>query len=203
MPISLLIPAGARLVLASASPRRRELLTLMGLTFDVRPADVDETNFDGELPLPYVRRIAASKAAAVGESGEVVIAADTTVDVDEEILVKPHDEADARRMLRLLSGRSHLAHTAIAVRTIGADGSVRSGSAESSSEVRFATLSDDVIDWYVATGEPFGKAGAYALQGAGGSLVESVNGSVSGIIGLPVVELADALAQLSDRVYLV
>jgi len=187
--IDSLIPDGIRLVLASASPRRRELLSKWGVEFDVRPADADESVHDGESPLPYVQRVAAIKAAAIGGPGELVIAADTTVDVDGTILAKPEDVEDARRMLLMLSGRTHFVHTAVAIRLVRADGSAVEAATTSTSEVHFAALDEATIDWYLSTGEPFGKAGAYALQGAGARLVEWVHGSVSGIIGLPMSEL--------------
>jgi septum formation protein len=176
-----------RIVLASSSPRRRELLDLLGLTFEVRPADIDETERPGEDPLLYVRRLAREKANALtlGDD-EVAIAADTTVDVDGQIFGKPQDAADARRMLGLLSGRTHRVHTGVAVRR-GTD--VRVGS--STSQVSIVALTAAMIDWYVNLGEPFGKAGAYAIQGAGGAFVDSVSGSVSGIVGLPMTVLVE------------
>lgn len=164
--------------------------------FDVRPADADESVHEGELPLPYVQRVAAMKASAIGGPGELVIAADTTVDVDGAILAKPEDADDARRMLRLLSGRSHFVHTAVAVRLLRSDGSAVEGATTSTSEVRFATLDEATIDWYLATGEPFDKAGAYALQGGGAVLVDWVHGSASGIIGLPMSELLGAIRRI-------
>ncbi len=166
---------------------------MWGVEFDVRPADADESAHDGESPLPYVQRVAAIKAAAIGGPGELIIAADTTVDVDGAILAKPDDAEDARRMLAMLSGRSHFVHTAVAVRLISGEGSAAEVAATSTSEVHFAALDEATIDWYLATGEPFDKAGAYALQGAGAMLVEWVHGSVSGIIGLPMSELLDAI----------
>ena len=195
--IDALVPAGIRLVLASASPRRRALLSRWGVDFDVRPADADESVHEGESPLPYVQRVAAIKAASIGGPGELIVAADTTVDVDGVILAKPSGAEDARRMLRLLSGRSHFVHTAVALRLLHTDGSVRATASTSTSEVRVAALDETTIDWYVGTGEPFDKAGAYALQGAGAVLVEWVHGSVSGIIGLPMSELLTAIRRLA------
>ena len=184
-----------RLALASASPRRQQLLASIGLTFDVWPADVDESGFDGESPVGYVERIAAAKARAVVSrthgpelDGLAVLAADTTVDVDGEILAKPADDDDARRMLRLLSGRSHQVHTAVIGWTVGAEHATTV-----STEVTFARLSDQGIDWYLSMGEHRDKAGAYAMQGAGGALVQRIDGSPSNVIGLPLAETIGVL----------
>lgn len=163
------------LVLASGSPRRRELLEGLGVRFTVCPVDLDESPLPGEAPRDYVLRLALEKAAAA--SGELVLAADTTVVVDGEILGKPRDDEDARRMLRLLAGRGHSVLTGIAL-----------GKAAEVDEtlVRFAPLSESEIDWYVATGEPRDKAGAYAIQGLGSLFVEGVEGSYSNVVGLPI-----------------
>jgi septum formation protein len=171
-----------RVVLASGSPRRRELLSQLGVTFDVRAPDIDESIRSGEGAVDYVRRLAAEKAMAVDVAAdELVVAADTTVELDGEVLGKPADGADAAQMLTRLSGRTHAVHTGVAVRA----GS-RWVADVSSSMVTFVTLSPTQIEWYVATGEAFDKAGGYALQGAGGVFVRRVEGSVSGIIGLPL-----------------
>jgi septum formation protein len=180
-----------RLVLASQSPRRRELLAGLGIPLEVRPADTDESVLTGEHPRAYVARVAREKARAV--PGEVVLAADTAVVLDELILGKPRDADDAARMLRALSGARHQVLTAVCVRRNG-PGPAREHEALVSTEVCFRPLSEHVVAWYVATGEPLDKAGAYALQGLGGALVEAVSGSVSGVVGLP---LAEALALLS------
>jgi septum formation protein len=206
------IPAGMRLVLASASPRRSELLRSVGLEFDVIPADIDESARPGELPTDYVERLSGEKAALVAgrtDADVIVVAADTTVDVDGQILEKPSDDADARRMLALLSGRRHLVHTGVTVRrfvdTSFGVRSVRTGrsiaeqvvetvvveTAVVETAVEFVTLTPELVDWYVATGEPFGKAGAYAIQGAGGALVRRLDGSVTNVIGLPLAETLD------------
>lgn len=180
------------IVLASASPRRHELLTRTGVAFVVRAPDIDESPLDGELPVDYVRRLASQKAAAAGPApGELIIAADTTVDLDSCILGKPIDDHQAGVMLRQLSGRTHQVHTGVAV---CADG--RECIEVCTTQVTFVTLDEAMIEWYIATGEPMGKAGAYALQGAGAALVSSVHGSVSNVIGLPmhvVIELAARL----------
>lgn len=180
-----------RVVLASSSPRRRELLANLGIEFEVLPADIDETEHPGEDPATYVRRLALEKAAIIAarHPDAVVIAADTTVDLDGLILGKPDDDDHARAMLRDLSGRAHRVHTGVCVRV-----GDRIAAAVSSPEVRMITITDEMIDWYISTGEPFDKAGAYGMQGAAAVFVESVHGSVSAVIGLPmhtVVALAD------------
>jgi septum formation protein len=173
---------GGLLTLASQSPRRRELLGGLGIALEVRPAQTDETPRPGEAPRLYVARVAREKARAVG--GTVVLAADTTVALGDAILGKPEDDADAGRMLRALAGTSHEVLTAVCVRTAaGAE-----HEAVVATEVAFAPLSDEEIAWYVATGEPRDKAGAYAIQGAAGAFVRSVRGSVSNVIGLPLAE---------------
>jgi septum formation protein len=149
----------------------------------VRPADIDETPHPGEAPADYVRRLAQEKAAAVaGEENALVLAADTTVVIDGEILGKPEDEADARRMLGLLAGCDHEVLTGIALRETGG----RDASHVESSRVRMAALSAEEIAWYAATGEPLDKAGAYAVQGLGVLFVEAVNGNHSNVVGLPI-----------------
>lgn len=183
------------LLLASASPRRRELLALLRRPFDVDPADVDESVLPGEDALTYVERVARAKAeVALGRHPDrLVIAADTTVDLDGAILAKPLDDADARRMLRSLSGRDHRVHTRVVV---AARGFVSAGTA--TTRVRFDDLTDDDVDAYVATGEPLDKAGAYAIQGGAAAFVTSVQGSVTNIVGLPLAELRAMLAHADD-----
>lgn len=193
------------LVLASGSPRRRDLLRVAGIEFTVQPADVDESTRPGESPTDYVMRVANDKAlAVVGRMGMgatapgiVVLAADTTVDVEGEILAKPDDDEDARRMLRLMSGRAHLVHTAVVGwRIAGIERALVT------TEVTFSELADSDIDWYVATGEPLDKAGAYALQGGAASLVERIGGSVSNVVGLPMAETLALLRRCGlDRLH--
>ena len=176
-------------LLASGSPRRRELLAQLGCTFTVLPPDVDESVQAGESPTAYVDRLAVEKAHAVeADPDTLVIAADTTVDLGGDILGKPVDAADAVAMLRRLSGRTHRVHTGVAMCRAG-----RMVHDVVTSMVSFTPLTDATIEWYVGTGEPLDKAGAYALQGAGGAFVQTVRGSVSSIVGLPlhtVVRLA-------------
>lgn len=178
------------LVLASGSPRRREMLSGLGLEFLVDPADIDEGVRPGETPVAYVRRVASSKATTVAarHPTSVVLAADTTIDLDGAVLAKPADAADAARMLEALSGREHLAHTAMAIAVGGLLNVV-----EVTTAVRMRPLSTAEIDWYVATGEPLDKAGAYAIQGRAAAFVESVAGSVSNVVGLPMAEAVMAL----------
>jgi septum formation protein len=182
----------ATLTLASQSPRRRELLAGLGIALDVRPAQTDESVLPGEGPRDYVARVAREKARAV--AGEVVLAADTSVVLGRRILGKPRDVDDAAEMLRALSGAAHEVLTAVCVRRNG-PGLPIEREALVATAVRFRPLTEAEIAWYVATGEPLDKAGAYALQGAGGVLVESVEGSVSGVVGLPLVESVALLAE--------
>jgi septum formation protein len=179
-----------RLVLASRSPRRKELLEQLGVALDVRPADTDESVHPGEAPREYVLRVAREKARAV--AGDVVLAADTAVVLGGDVLGKPADADDARRMLRALSGTAHEVLTAVCVRRAQAALTVEHDVVVST-RVRFARLSPAEIAWYVATGEPLDKAGAYAIQGSGGAFVLSVEGSVSNVVGLPLAETADLL----------
>ena len=187
------------MVLASGSPRRRELLALLGREFDVDPADVDETVWPGEDVLEYVARVAEAKAAVAVERhpGRLVVAADTTVELDGLIFGKPVDGDDAARMLRALSGREHRVHTHVVVALQGPTASWGSGMTVTSA-VRLDALDDPTIDAYIASREPFDKAGAYAMQGRAAAFVRAVQGSVSGIIGLPLAELRALLAESDD-----
>lgn len=157
----------------------------------VMPADIDESPLPNEDPVSYVRRLALEKARAVRarvEPSSVVLAADTTVDVDGQILGQPLDEADSRRMLGLLSGRTHEVHTGVAV--ISAEGE---SVVVVTSRVTFIEVTDTLLDWYLGTGESVGKAGSYAIQGHGASLVVATEGSMSNIIGLPKEQTARLL----------
>ena len=158
------------------------------MNFDVVPADVDETPLPGESPVEYVVRVARDKARAVAGPDRIVLAADTTVDVDGTILAKPVDGADARRMLRLISGRQHLVHTGVAVIESSVTRSI-----VVTTEVQLVELSPEAIDWYVATGEPSDKAGAYAIQGGAAGFVESITGSVTNVVGLPLAQTLSLL----------
>jgi septum formation protein len=171
------------LVLASSSPRRRELLAALGLRFTVRAVDLDETPLEGEDPRDTVLRLARAKAAATAHPGELVLAADTDVVIDGGLLGKPRDPEDARRMLGRIAGREHTVLTGVALEEPGRD---RRASDLASSSVRMASLSPAEIDWYVATGEPLDKAGSYAVQGLGALFVEEVHGNYTNVVGLPL-----------------
>lgn len=192
--MSILAASGHDLVLASRSPRRRELLVRLGLTPRVVPADIDESPHEAENPVHYVERLAREKARVVAsrESGVVVVAADTTIDLDGTIVGQPTDDSDARRILRMLSGRTHRVHTAVAV-VDGQRGIDEMSAVVVTSLVTFHSLSEALVDWYVGTGETVGKAGAYAIQGLGAALVAGVRGSLSNVVGLPVRETASLL----------
>jgi septum formation protein len=184
--------------LASASPRRRQLLDLIGVPHVVTPADIDETPHPGEAAGDYVMRLAREKAEAVWSRHQdlPVLAADTTVVVDDEILGKPESPNDAAAMLRKLSGRGHFVHTGIALRTRhGVEVDI------STTDVEFTDLSDEVIRAYWDSGEPQGKAGAYAIQGLGAVFVSDISGSYTGVMGLPLFETAEMLRYAGIRVW--
>ena len=183
-----------RLVLASASPRRADLLKAAGIEFDVIPADVDEAMDIEDPPDGYARRLAQLKAEAVkAQAGErPILGADTIVLVDNAVLGKPADPADATRMLRLLSGREHAVLTAVCL--MNPENPAEAGhyvrwriqTVVARTNVEFAALTDEEIDWYVASGEPWDKAGAYAIQGLASRFVTRIDGSYSNVVGLPV-----------------
>lgn len=186
-----------RFVLASASPRRRELLADLGLAFEVRPADMDESVRSGESGPVYVERLARSKALAVARPDELVLAADTTVDLDGDLLGKPIDADDARSLMRRLSDSTHHVHTGVAAVVLGVDGSeTRVESTVVTTAVTFAPVPDEWIDWYIDTGEPFDKAGGYGMQGAAAIFVHRIDGSPSNVIGLPLDAVATLVAQV-------
>lgn len=187
--------AFSSLVLASASPRRRTLLSGIGFSLDIRPADLDERPLPGEGASALVQRLAREKAAAVGDAAVPVLAADTAVVLGEpgreQILGKPEDREHAREMLRLLSGREHRVLTGFCVRWAGEE---RIGVVTTA--VRFRVLRDAEISAYVRTGEGDDKAGSYGIQGAGGALVDQITGSYTNVVGLPVAEVLHVLAEL-------
>ena len=179
--------------LASQSPRRRELLGRLGLVFELLDLDVPERREAGEAPMDYVRRVAREKAGAgllqvVAVPGAIVLGADTEVVLDDEVFGKPRDDRDAAAMLRRLSGRTHEVISAVSLVSAS-----REAQAVSTSEVTFATLSDDDIAAYVATGEAMGKAGAYGIQGRAQTFIAHLSGSYSGVMGLPLFETAGLL----------
>lgn len=184
-----------RIYLASRSPRRAELLQQIGIAFEVLPSDIDESVRHGESPAEYVLRLAGEKAAAclaALQANKVellpILAADTTVSVDGLILGKPESDEEARAMLRRMSGQTHEVHTGIAVATAGS-----MQTALSTTHVRMATLSEAEIAAYVASGEPHDKAGAYGIQGLAGTFIAHIEGSYSGVMGLPIFETAQLL----------
>ena len=201
------------LVLASASPCRRELLTQAGYTFTIHPAHIPEDPLPNEDPIAYVVRLARQKAETVfaelttaGASEQrapaappvpppqVVLGADTTVTVDNQILAKPIDAADAARMLRLLSGRTHRVVTGVALVT-----AQRTDVAAEVTGVRFLTLSEEEISTYIATGEPMDKAGAYAIQGRAARWIPRITGDYSNVVGLPLALVSTMLEAASAR----
>jgi septum formation protein len=182
--------ATARLLLASASPRRRELLERAGIPCDVAPVHIDERRAPGEPPVDYVRRLAREKAelATRGHPDRVVLGADTTVVVDDDVLEKPVDDADAARMLERLSGRAHEVLTGIALASNGQMivDVVRT-------HVWFVPLSEADVRWYIASGEPGGKAGGYAIQGLASRFVSRIEGCYTNVVGLPVAAVLQSL----------
>ena len=195
------------LVLASASPRRRELLTQAGFTFEVRPANIPEDPLPNEDPIAYVVRLAREKAEAVyaeitnaiasekrASAAPQVLGADTTVTLDNQILGKPIDAADAARMLRLLSGRTHRVITGVAVVT-----AARTEAAAEVTAVEFLKLSEEEIEAYIATGEPMDKAGAYAIQGRAARWIPRIEGDYSNVVGLPLALVTTLLNSLESK----
>lgn len=189
-----------KLILASASPRRREILTNAGYTFCVRPAELEE-HLDAALPVDHaVEALAVQKAAYIARSAaedEIVLAADTIVVRDGAILGKPKDKADAFSMLRSLSGREHTVYTGVCIALPGEGGKREAFSCASA--VRFYPLSDAEIRSYIATGEPMDKAGAYGIQGCGCLLVEGIEGDYFNVMGLPIAQTARHLSQYGVR----
>lgn len=185
-----------RVILASQSPRRRELLTLVGIAHEVRPADIDERYFPGEEPSAHAERLAREKAAVVSrdDAEALVIGSDTIVVVDGDVLGKPRDTAQAVEMLTRLSGRSHTVLTGVAARWRGAE-----RSAVESVTVTFHPLVPEQIHAYIATGEPMDKAGAYGIQGFGATIVQRVDGDYFAVMGLPVQRLVQLMSELGIR----
>jgi septum formation protein len=185
-----------RVILASASPRRRDLLTMIGIAHEVLPADVDETYPPGEAPRAHAERLAREKAAVLAARAPeaVVIAADTIVVVDGDVLGKPRDTHDAARMLRRLAGRSHTVFTAVAVAR-----GARMASGVEEVQVTFRPLDDATIASYVATSEPMDKAGAYGIQGFGAAIVERIDGDYFAVMGLAIGRMLVLLRSLGVR----
>jgi len=188
--------SGCRVVLASASPRRRDLLNLIGIAHEVRPANIDETVRPRESPRRYAERLAREKASAIASRDPdlITIGADTVVVIDRKVLGKPADASDAARMLRMLSGREHTVITAVAV---SRGRKLRSAIEEV--RVKFRRLRDDEIDEYIAMGEPMDKAGAYGIQGYGATIVERIEGDYFAVMGLPLVRLVGLMRDVGVR----
>lgn len=183
-----------RVLLASASPRRRELLTLIGIEHEVRPSNIDEAYLAGEVPRQHAERLAREKATAIDEHDAVTIGSDTIVVVDGDVLGKPRDRGQAAEMLRRLSGRSHVVMTGVAVRWRG-----RLASGLEEVGVTFRQLADEEIERYIDTGEPMDKAGAYGIQGFGATIVDRVDGDYFAVMGLPLNRLVRLLGELGLR----
>ena len=183
-----------KLVLASSSPRRTELLNRAGWPHEVIVAGIDESVRANEKPAAYVQRLARSKAEAVAERLKegVVLGADTTVVIDNQILGQPRDDADAGRMLNLLNGKWHDVLTGVALVRVGGETRV----AHETTRVRFAEMSESEIDWYIASGEPVGKAGAYGIQGKAALFIEEIEGDYFNIMGLPIRLVYELAANL-------
>ena len=188
--------SGSRVVLASASPRRRDLLHLIGIAHEVRPANIDETMRPREAPRRYAERLAREKASAIAtrDPDLITIGADTVVVINRKVLGKPADASDAARMLRMLSGREHTVITAVAV---SRGRKLRSAIEEV--RVKFRRLRDDEIDEYIAMGEPMDKAGAYGIQGYGATIVERIEGDYFAVMGLPLVRLVGLMRDVGVR----
>lgn len=188
--------SGSRVVLASASPRRRDLLNLIGIAHEVRPANIDEAMRPREAPRRYAERLAREKASAIATRNPdlITIGADTVVVVNRKVLGKPADADDAARMLRMLSGREHTVITAVAVSR-----GKKLRSAIEEVRVKFRQLRDDEIDAYIAMGEPMDKAGAYGIQGYGATIVERIEGDYFAVMGLPLVRLIGLMRDVGVR----
>lgn len=188
--------SGCRVVLASASPRRRDLLNLIGIAHEVRPANIDETMRPREAPRRYAERLAREKASAIAtrDPDLITIGADTVVVINRKVLGKPADAGDAARMLRMLSGREHTVITAVAV---SRGRKLRSGIEEV--RVKLRRLRDDEIEAYIAMGEPMDKAGAYGIQGYGATIVERIEGDYFAVMGLPLVRLVGLMRDVGVR----
>jgi nucleoside triphosphate pyrophosphatase len=187
-----------RLILASASPRRAELLRAAGYEFGIHAVEIDERSRTGESPVEYVQRLAQEKSAGAfkelseGEASTLVLGADTAVVIGSEILGKPRDVEDAARMLRLLSGRTHQVLTGVCL--VNAE---RSVSHVEISDVTFARLTEDQIAWYVSSGEGRDKAGGYAIQGLAARFIPRIEGSYSNVVGLPIASVDDLIHRLT------
>ena len=183
-----------KIILASRSPRRKDILEKLNLSFVIDPPDIDESPIKNESPINYVQRISAAKAELVAQRHDkqcIVIAADTTVELQGEIFGQPRDLDEARLMIHKLSGKTHAVHTAVSVRC-----EMKIATAVDTAQVTMREVSNELLEWYIGTGESIGKAGAYAVQGHGAALVAGVTGELDTVIGLPVRLLTSLLADL-------
>ncbi|MEJ2010032.1 MAG: Maf family protein [Acidobacteriota bacterium] len=188
-----------RLILASNSPRRRELLENAGFEFDAQPSELEENRLPGESPEDYARRLARDKAlkiASLSGPGSIVLGADTVVAIDGEILEKPVDASDASRMLHTLSGHTHRVVTGVCL--VRAPESVLAWTHETTA-VTFRNLSEEEIDWYVASGEPFDKAGGYAIQGLASRFVTRIEGCYFNVVGLPIPLVYEIMKSIPEK----
>jgi len=187
-----------KIILASGSPRRAEILRTVGWPFEMMPPDIDETRRTNEDAVTYVQRLARSKAEAVAQRvpSSLIVAADTTVVIDEQILEKPTDQNDACRMLRKLSGQWHQVITGVAL-IDGPTSQMQFGCEKT--EVKFAMMSQDEVNWYASSGEPMDKAGAYAIQGLGARFIERIRGDYFNVMGLPVRLLYEMIQEFSAK----
>jgi septum formation protein len=188
-----------KLVLASASPRRAEILRAVGWPFETLAVNIDESRREGEGAVAYVERLAREKAeagAARVNAAKLVLGADTVVLVDERVLGKPSDDEDARAMLRLLSGRWHEVLTGVAL--VSKESAAHVVVAHERTEVRFASLTETEVDWYVASREPLDKAGAYAIQGRAALFIEEIRGDYWNVVGLPVQLVYRLAGEMGD-----
>ena len=184
----------SKIVLASRSPRRKDILEKLNFSFVIDPPDIDESPFKNELPIIYVQRISAAKADLVAQRHDqqcIVIAADTTVELNGEIFGQPRDSDEARLMIHKLSSKTHKVHTAISVRY-----NQEVANSVDTANVTMRVVSSELLEWYIGTGESIGKAGAYAVQGHGAALVADVTGEIDTVIGLPVGLLLGMLGNL-------
>jgi len=184
----------SKIILASRSPRRKDILEGLNLSFEIDPPDIDESPLENELAIDYVRRIATTKAELVAQRHDkqcIVIAADTTVELNGEIFGQPRDLDEARLMIHKLSGKTHAVRTAVSVRC-----EIKTATAVDTAQVTMREVTSELLEWYLGTGESLGKAGAYAVQGHGAALVAGVTGELDTVIGLPVRLLTSLLTDL-------
>ena len=184
----------SKIILASRSPRRKDILEKLNFSFVIDPPDIDESPFENESPIVYVQRISAAKADLVAQRHDqqcIVIAADTTVELNDEIFGQPRDLDEARLMIHKLSSKTHKVHTAISVRY-----NQEVANSVDTASVTMREVSSELLEWYIGTGESIGKAGAYAVQGHGAALVTDVTGEIDTVIGLPVGLLLGMLGNL-------